>query len=406
MIPQRVLFIAEAVTLAHVGRMVSLAAGLDRTRFEPVFAWDGRYNKITGPLPGPWFPLESLSTELFLERLRRGKPAYDFETLDRYVADDLDLFRRARPSLVVGDTRLSLAVSAKRAGIPFLNVVNAHWSPYAATRWIVPEWFVVDALGVFLGQTLFDLLRPLYFRAYAKGFNRLLRKWGQTGLDADLRKVYCAGDRTLYPDLPEIVPTGALPSTHRFLGPVAWSPPLLPPENLMAPSPNKKTVYISLGTSGNANALPAILEGLGKRPLRVFAATGFQKEIRNPSPDHLELHTASTFPGQWAAKAADLVIHNGGSGGVNQCLLAGVPFLGVASNLDQFSSMFFAERAGLGRTVRGDRVSPAGIARASDELLDNPAWKERALAMGAVAQSYRPSQILMEELDKAGGTSR
>jgi UDP:flavonoid glycosyltransferase YjiC (YdhE family) len=384
---------------------VSLAAGLDRTRFEPVFAWDDRFNKIIGPLPGPWFPLASLSTALFLERLRQGKPAYDVETLDRYVSDELDLIRDTRPSFVVGDTRLSLAVSAQRAGIPFLNVVNAHWSPYASTRWIVPEWVVVDRLGVFLGQTVFDLLRPLFFRAYAKGFNRLRRKWGQTGVDTDLRKTYCAGNRTLYPDLPEIVPTRALPSTHRFLGPVAWSPNVPWPDNMTARSPNKKTVFISLGTSGNRNALPAILEGLGKRPLRVFVATGPDRDIGNPAPGVLELHAAPYIPGDVAAKAADLVIHNGGSGGVNQCLLAGVPFLGVASNLDQFSSMFFAERAGLGKTIRGDRVSPAGIARAAKELLDDPAWKARAVSMRAIAQSYRPSDILMEELDKAGGTS-
>ncbi len=40
--PKRVLFFAEAVTLAHVARPITLAKGLDPTRYEVVMACDPR----------------------------------------------------------------------------------------------------------------------------------------------------------------------------------------------------------------------------------------------------------------------------------------------------------------------------------------------------------------------------
>lgn len=399
MVQKRVLFVAEAVTLAHVGRSLTLAKGLDRIRYLPLFAWDDRFNKTIGPLPGPWSPLWSVSTETFLDRIYRGQPVYDFDTLDRYVRDDLALFRTTKPAAIVGDARLSLRVSAAVAGIPYLNVINAHWSPYARTRWIVPCSSIVDKIGPSWGQRFFDLLRPLYFRAYAKGFNALLKKWGQPRLEVDLRQVYCAGDRTLYPDLPDLVPTKNLPPTHRFLGPVAWSPDVPLAEELARPIKGKKTIYIALGTSGPSNALPTILSGLSKHPLRIFISLGNSSPIHNPAPDRLDIHVAPFFSGQAATEAADLVIHNGGSGSINQCLLAGVPFIGVASNLDQFSCMYFPEQAGIGTTLRADTLSPSAVDRATNALLEDPRWRQNIKALQLRAQEFNPSKILADELD-------
>ncbi|MBL0059685.1 MAG: hypothetical protein IPP35_11415 [Elusimicrobia bacterium] len=134
----------------------------------------------------------------------------------------------------------------------------------------------------------------------------------------------------------------------------------------------------------------------------VSLAAGPRKVAHPPAPDRLELHVSPYFSGQETCRPADLVIHNGGSGSVNQCLLGGVPFIGVASNLDQFSTMYFAERAGLGKTIRADRVVASAVARLAGELLDDASLRQRAAAVRSRAQAFKPSDILMEELDKMG----
>lgn len=50
---QRILFVGEAATLAHVVRPFVLARSLDPSRYEVHFACDPRFNKLLGPLPFP-----------------------------------------------------------------------------------------------------------------------------------------------------------------------------------------------------------------------------------------------------------------------------------------------------------------------------------------------------------------
>jgi hypothetical protein len=70
----RILFVAEAVTLAHIARANVLARSLDPARFEVHAAWDRRYNSLLGDLPYAFHAIRSLSTNEFLARLTGGRP--------------------------------------------------------------------------------------------------------------------------------------------------------------------------------------------------------------------------------------------------------------------------------------------------------------------------------------------
>jgi UDP:flavonoid glycosyltransferase YjiC (YdhE family) len=221
---QRVLFVAEAVTLAHVARPMVLARALDPQRHAVEFAWDPRYARL---FPKPDFPLHQITTipgEQFEAALASGSPLYDAPTLRRYVEQDLQLLERVRPDVVVGDFRLSLAVSAAVAKVPYLNLSNAYWSPYARQHFPVPELPVARLLGVRLGQLAFTLARPLAFALHARPLNTVRREHGLPALGHDLRHSYTWGDHTLYADIPELFTTQALPPNHHFLGPILWSP--------------------------------------------------------------------------------------------------------------------------------------------------------------------------------------
>ena len=380
---RRVLIFAEAVSLAHMARPVVLAQVLDPARYEVCLAGDSRYDHL---FPAPAFerrPLHSISSQSFLEVLAKGNPIYRTSTLRRYVEEDLELIRAWSPDLVVGDFRLSLAISAREAGIPYITITNAYWSPYARQRYPIPEHVTARLFGVPVAQALFRVLRPAIFAGHTIPLNRVRRAWGQPSLGFDLRRVYTDADHVLYADIPDYIDMPGLPDTHRFLGAILWSPHQPRPGWWDALPDDRPLVYVSPGSSGDARLLPNVLGALAGLPVTVIAATAGRDAVGVTSPN---IHTATYLPGTEAAARADLVICNGGSMTTLQALVAGKPVLGICSNLDQYLNMQAVEAAGAGISLRAGKTTPGAVRSAVERLLGDATYLEAA---GRLAEHYR-----------------
>src|SRR5262249_31445935 len=160
---------AEAVTLAHAGRLMALASPLAED-YDVSFACDRRYDDVLGGGPFERRTIKTIPSERFLTALAKGTPIYDAETLASYVEEDRALLEALKPDAVIGDFRLSLDVSAKLTKTPYLNVTNAYWSPHAAVRYPVPELPFVRVMGVRAAQWLFDRTWPTFSARYAVPF--------------------------------------------------------------------------------------------------------------------------------------------------------------------------------------------------------------------------------------------
>jgi UDP:flavonoid glycosyltransferase YjiC (YdhE family) len=378
---RRVLFFAEAVTLAHVGRPIALARALDPAQYEVLFACDPRQQRFIQHEPWCHLPLHSITSAQFLHALSRGHPVYDVDTLRRYVRDDLALIAQTRPDLIVGDFRLSLSVSARLAGVPYAAITNAYWSPHhALAAFPLPVLPVTRVLPLPLAALLFRAAQPLAFRQHCRPLNRVRHEHGLPALGNDLRRVYTDADHTLYADLPSMFPTGPLPANHHFVGPILWSPPVPPPPWWDALPAGEPVVYLTLGSSGAGRLLPTVLEALADRPVQVIASTA-----GSPVPALLpaNAHVADYLPGVDAAARASLVICNGGSPTSQQALAAGVPVLGIAGNMDQFLNMAALVRCGAGAVLRADRLNRAAVQAAADDLLAGAKARKAARALAA-----------------------
>ena len=377
---KRVLFVAEAVTLAHVARPLALARGLSADRYDVSFACDPRYADFIVGEGWPLRPIESIESARFTDALASGRPPYDVATLERYVEQDLAVLRELRPDAVIGDFRLSLAVSARVAGIPYATIASAYWSPFARQRYPVPDHPLVRIAGLAIAQRIFDLVRPAAFARYAAPLNRVRRARGMPSLGNDLRRTYTDADRVLYADPPELVALDPLPPSHHVLGPVLWSPRVAPPAWWDDLPDDKPIVYVTMGSSGSNRDLDAVLDALAGVHCSVLAATA------TGDPAHYaraNAFVAKYLPGNAAARRARLVVCNGGSPTSHQALAAGVPVLGIARNLDQHLNMQGVERSGAGRRLRSDQASPASIARAVTSMLDSPQHAEAAEKLAA-----------------------
>lgn len=392
-----VLFVADAVTLAHVARPAALARALDPARFDVVLACDPRYQRFLEGLPFPVRAIRSQPSERFLRAAATGSPLYDTQTLRDYVRDDLALLESVRPDTVVGDHRLSLSVSARVAKVPYLCIINAYWSPYAETVSPVPELPLNRWLGTAAAQTVFNLVRPLAFAYHSLPLNRVRREYGLPALGWDWRGPYTDADRTLYADAQELVPTQGLPASHTYLGPVSWSPAVaLPPwwENLPVDRP---LIYVTLGSSGHPGLLGRILDALADLPVNVVATTAGRSEVDSPPVNARLLDYA---PGDKLMQQADLMICNGGSLTVYQALAAGKPLIGIAAHMDQHLSMHFVEKAGVGTKIRTEHLDTKRIRTATLRLLSDSQARQRAAELAHAVSNYDPAQRLAQILDE------
>jgi UDP:flavonoid glycosyltransferase YjiC (YdhE family) len=378
---RRLLFIAENVSLSQVVRLASLARRLDPERYEVHFACSEFDPIVFSGTSFQRWPLFSIDKDQALKRIERGQRLYETKLLSRYVADELALFEQVEPDLVIGDFRLSLAVSTAVARVRLATLINAYWSPYALRdSFPLPDHPIVDLLGVDRAARYFPIALPHVFAHFAAPLNALRVRHGLAPL-GDLLAALTYGDLVLYPDVPELCSMQQLPEHHHFLGPVPWSPDTELPAGLLQDCAGKPLIYVTLGSSGRASALPAVLSALERLPVVALLATAGRPAPALPA----NVRVAEYVPGHLAARSARFVITNGGASTSYQALAEGRPVLGIPSNLDQHLAMTAIERARAGRSLRAGGLKADQVLRATDELMSS-----RALVDGAslVARAF------------------
>lgn len=393
---RRLLVFAEAVSLAHVARAVALAQSLDQARYEIHLACDQRYRSLFDHVPFAVHSIRSIGSELFQDRLIKGKPLYAVSEVRGYVKDDLRIIAGINPSLILGDFRLSLSVSARAAGVPYITVTNAHWSPYARPRVIVPELTLTERFGPRLGQALFSLMKPVVFAHHAWAVNRVRREYGLPAVGYSLPQIFTDADHVVYADLPELVPTFRLPRHHHYIGPVVWSAGARPPWWDTVPE-NRPIAYVTLGSSGRNELLPNVLEALDGLGISAMVSTAGRG---SPPIIPRRVWISEYVPGVQAAAKADLVVCNGGSATVYQGLAAGVPVLGIPTNLDQYLMMHYVEQYGAGKMVRAGQASSACLAGVAQQLLCVPRFHRRAESLKALTESSQDAEHFSRLLDR------
>ena len=391
--PKRLLFIGEAVTLAHVVRPVVLAQALDPQQYAVTLACDPRYHSLFAELPFELRPVRTISSAQFTTALAKGNPVYDTATLRSYVREDLELIEAVKPDLVIGDFRISLGVSSRVTGVPYCTITNAYWSPYSRLPFPLPEHPMTRLLGVAISQAVFTLIRPLAFAYHTLPLNRVRRDYGLPSLGYDLREIYTHADQTLYADISNLAPTAPLPPHHHWLGPILWSPAVEPPEWWSALPGDQPVIYVTLGSSGEGDRLlPIVLQGLAGLPVTVIAATAGRSV---PAQAPANAYISAFLPGTEAAARSALVICNGGSLTTQQALAAGVPVIGIAGNMDQHLNMLCLERAGAGVRLRAGRLTAERVRAAAERLLRDSGYREGAGRLMRRMQAWDTGKVFI-----------
>jgi UDP:flavonoid glycosyltransferase YjiC (YdhE family) len=406
-----ILFVAEAATMAHAVRCLVLLNLLDETKWEIHFAASPRVKWMLGPRDSAkltsFVPLDSVPSQAFLDALARGESVFSEQVLTRYVKEDLRVLREVRPDVVVGDFRLSLSVSARLLKVPYIALSNGCWSPHWSppnNRYPLPVLPATRRAPLPVVRRVFKHLQPRAFRDQCAPLNATRAEFGLAALPLDLRHVYTDADYVLYADVPEVYPEAYFPvaGNHRFVGALLWSAPRETPEDIRAFLAAEETggplVFVSLGSSGPAKLLPAILRALGRLPVRVVAVTSGaaapEKVPRNARvTDFLHLEAP--------LRASALLVCNGGSPMTHFAAVTGTPVVAIASNMDQFMNSGAMARRGVAKVMRADRFRGSKLKKTVRKMLKKPKYKTKAAALGARFRAFPTQSVFLQVLDDA-----
>lgn len=366
----KILFISESVTLAHIARPLELSNSLSEHDYEIHFACASIYQKFLADTKHTLHTINSISPEQFKQALAKGNPLYDFATLKSYTKEDLALIESIKPDLIIGDFRISLAVSARLANTPYATISNAYWSPYAAQSYPTPCLPLTKYLGITIGGIIFKFAAPIAFKIHALAMRRLHNHFGLPKTELNLRQVYTQADYTLYADISSLFPLNNPPENHFFIGSILWSPPVNKPGWWDSLSADHPIIYVSMGSSGSIRALQKIFSTFANKEVTVIATIAGEN-ISLPQVSNI--FTADYLDGNLAAQRADLVICNGGSLTCQQAFAHGKPVLGIAENMDQFLNMEGICSANAGIVLRSDNLTDTKILDAYHTILNSTA---------------------------------
>ncbi|CAM3916060.1 glycosyltransferase [Vibrio aerogenes] len=369
----KLLFIGEAVTLAHVARPWTLACFMAERGYDVHFASEDRFNFLfDNDTPVTRHHLPCRSHESFLEAVENCRPLFESETLIRYVEQETELLKRVKPDVVIGDFRHSLSVSCRVLSVPYVGLNNAYWSPYVVNSVLpVPEHKTIPFSKVGFLNRLMPAITPIVFKLMLSNLNKMRRHYSFSPYKT-FREALTDSDLTLYYEPQGFIDMTPLPEHHRFIGSVSWAPKLPLPDFFSQLNPDKPLVYVSLGSSGVHEIEEKIVHDLKACGVNI---------VVNSRSSYPDVYHASLIPGDLAAEKADLVICNGGSPMAYLALSQGTPVLGIPANNDQLLVMKYVEAKQLGQVVRWREVKEGLLKSVVPDMLNNTRMKNTVKIM-------------------------
>ncbi|MEO3927596.1 nucleotide disphospho-sugar-binding domain-containing protein [Micromonosporaceae bacterium B7E4] len=310
-----------------------------------------------------------------------------------FVADIDELIDSFAPEVVVSDhSFLAGMFAAERRGIPqvvfstgALHVSSADTAPYGTG--LRP---LRGPLNRIRNRLLYHLVRRVVMREPQRAATRIRAALDLPPLDGFFfswpQQIV---DRYIQSSIPQLeYPRRDLPDSVVFCGPTrldgldAWERPAWWGRVTQARAAGRPVVFVTQGTAATDPEdllLPAI-DGLADEDVLVIATSGGRdpREVlaanRHPANVVLEPY----IPFTEVLPQVDLMVTNGGFGGVQTALAHGVPLVAVGNSEDHMENNARVAWSGAGVWLKKERQTAERIRDAVRTVLTRPAYRARA----------------------------
>lgn len=364
----------SAVGLSHLTRLLLIAQQLRKQAADVAFGYREPHPFLQ-QAEVKVFPVADVEITDFSSNIFT---AYTPELINQAVKYELVAIKQFRPDVVVGDFRLTAAISSRLAGLPYVPVVNAYMTEAFEPVDVVMPHGCGRAIASLIGGHLYSRQK----RAVVKTFRSIARQHGLRDLNTLFD--FLTGERTLIADLREFCPLNKLPSEFRYIGPLIWEGQAESVPGMLRDRPQgKRLLYVTTGNTGSVELLKFVADSFANHPsYDVLMTTGaFIDPATVRSAPNISVHRFVS--GSEILKHADAVIHAGGNGTTYQAIAAGVPAIVIPFNNDQKINAWLVMRNGVGKSFSPERLTGKQLFTALHELREDSTIHERLTLLAA-----------------------
>jgi UDP:flavonoid glycosyltransferase YjiC (YdhE family) len=326
-------------------------------------------------------------------------------------AEDLSTLLARHPvDVLAGDLlAIGLGLQAQRLGRPWagLNLLPLNYP----SRDLPPPGFPVPPARGPLGRARDRALRVTY-RVVTSGVQRAYnRARSRLGLPPD-RQPY--GTALFSPWLTLVTgcpglerPRSDLPSPAHFVGRLAPARPTADDAPVAAAvepgaASRRPRVVVTQGTHNvdPGDLLLPTLRGLADLDVEVIATSGRPgvSDLGEPVPANARVVDFLDFSS--ALPLTDVLVTNGGWGGVLEGLAHGVPLVVAGGDIDKPENAARVARSGAGINLRTGRPRPAAVATAVGAVLDDPRYARQAQRLRGELEALGGARTAVDLLER------
>jgi UDP:flavonoid glycosyltransferase YjiC (YdhE family) len=337
------------------------------------------------------FELIEMEPRLSMEKLARLRKVLAGETLNTVgylsekelrprVENEIKAFKKIEPAAVLTGWCLSVTISTRAAGVPFVNVLHStsiteyyeaglqSWpdrTDFALLHWFFSE----EKLLRWMNNLVLKLDRPV------KPYHAVGKKYGIGPFRNFIELI--EGDHTLLADIPELVNLPKLRPNLHHIGPLPFRMDAEVPEEIENMPKDRPIVYFAMGSSGKRSLIGEIIEGFEGKPYRVIAPVRTHIEGMNVKIPSNFLVTGF-LPAHKVNPIADISVIHGGQNTVMQACLSGTPIVGVGMHPEQQANLDACVKKGFAIRLSKKRMTASAILDAVHTLLHSEKAKKTA----------------------------
>ena len=382
-------FAVAGYNLAETGRMLEIAKAA-KDSFDILFiSYGGRFEAL---IEGAGFALKKMEPRLTPQKLAQLRVVLSGETwntvgyfsadeLAPRVAREIALFEEIRPAAVLTGWCLSVTLSTRAAGVPFVNVLHST---------SISEWYEAGLQP--WPDRLYWLRRFFSEERLTKRFNKKilcgtfpLRPYHKVGQRYGLKPfenfiALLEGDHTLLADIPGWVGLPNVRPNVHYVGPLVAKIEADIPEEVANVPRDKPIIYFAMGSSGKPKLIADIIEGFEGKPYRVIAPVKGLIELMDVQVPPNVIVTGF-LPAHKVNPMADVSVIHGGQNTVMNACLSGTPIVGMGMHPEQEANLEACVRKGFAIRLNKWRDTAHDVIEAIDKQLGNESAKNKVVEL-------------------------